>query len=69
MLENILHFQSLPPEQVQQQAQPRPQPCWRSDRPLSDAEREFVEAVIEHRRERLLDNVDDKAPIPDGGWW
>ncbi|PSC71253.1 subunit of cis-Golgi transport vesicle tethering complex -Sec34p isoform D [Micractinium conductrix] len=69
MLENILHFHRLPPQQVQQAQQARQAqqaPRWRSDRPLSDAEREFVGAVIEHRRERLLHKIDDKVPIPYG---
>jgi hypothetical protein len=43
-------------------------PSWRSAWPLTDGERLFVEAVLEHRGDKLLLGaaVEDKKPIPPG---
>ena len=58
MLTFILHFR---------QHSCGPPQAWRSSWPLTERERQFVEAALLHRGRKLRQpDFDDKAPLPEG---
>ncbi len=81
MLRRIFHFERLPAQGGAPAAAPgsaaaaaaapaaaSPQHRWRSSFTLTDAEAQFVEAVLEHRQPRMMQGraLDDKEVIPPG---
>ncbi|KAI7836356.1 hypothetical protein COHA_009778 [Chlorella ohadii] len=83
MLRRIFHFERLPAQGGAPAAAPgsaaaaaaapaaaSPQHRWRSSFTLTDAEAQFVEAVLEHRQPKMLQGraLDDKEVIPPGAY-